>query len=80
MKKHYLTRRSFRTDGKWYQSSLRVKKVIAIMLMRSYMPIKITAGKLYTLNLENFAAVSEFLRITFDAANVDGDYLSLFFL
>ncbi|KAM0732228.1 Odorant receptor 13a [Formica fusca] len=48
---------AYTTDGKWYQSSLRVKKVIAIMLMRSYVPIKITAGKLYTLNLENFAAV-----------------------
>ncbi|XP_070165801.1 odorant receptor 13a [Polyergus mexicanus] len=47
----------YTTDGKWYQSSLRIKKMIAIMLMRSYVPIKITAGKLYTLNLENFAAV-----------------------
>lgn len=55
---------SFRTDGKWYQSSLRVKKIITIMLLRSYVPIRITAGKLYTLNLENFAAVSEFLRIS----------------
>ncbi|KYM96450.1 hypothetical protein ALC62_12888 [Cyphomyrmex costatus] len=27
------------------------------MLMRSYAPIKITAGKLYALNLANFAAV-----------------------
>ncbi|XP_014488284.1 PREDICTED: uncharacterized protein LOC106751744 [Dinoponera quadriceps] len=45
------------TSGRWYQSSLSVRKMLSIMLMRSYKPIKITAGKLYTLNLENFAAV-----------------------
>ncbi|XP_018356145.1 PREDICTED: odorant receptor 13a-like [Trachymyrmex septentrionalis] len=48
---------AFITNGRWYQSSLRVRKVISIMLMRSYVPIKITAGKLYALNLANFAAV-----------------------
>lgn len=75
MKKHYLTRRSFRTDGKWYQSSQRVKKVIAMMLLRSYVPIRITAGKIYTLNLENFAAVSEFLGIKFLTPQTLTDYL-----
>ncbi|KYM96452.1 hypothetical protein ALC62_12890 [Cyphomyrmex costatus] len=49
---------AFTTNGRWYQSSLRARKVISIMLMRSYAPIKITAGKLYALNLANFAAVS----------------------
>ncbi|XP_036147467.1 uncharacterized protein LOC105832577 [Monomorium pharaonis] len=52
----------YTSNGKWYQSSLRVRKVISIMLMRSYAPIKITAGKLYTLNLANFSAV---LRTSF---------------
>ncbi|KAF3054403.1 Odorant receptor 241 [Nylanderia fulva] len=47
----------YTTNGNWYQSSQRVKKVIAMMLLRSYVPIRITAGKIYTLNLENFAAV-----------------------
>ncbi|KAH0946203.1 hypothetical protein HN011_010169 [Eciton burchellii] len=45
------------TDGNWYASSLNVRKIISIMLLRSYAPIRITAGKLYTLNLENFSAV-----------------------
>ncbi|XP_032686512.1 odorant receptor 13a-like [Odontomachus brunneus] len=45
------------TSGEWYQISLRARKVISIMLMRSYKPIKITAGKLYALNLENYASV-----------------------
>ncbi|EGI59394.1 hypothetical protein G5I_12457 [Acromyrmex echinatior] len=48
---------AFTTNGRWYQSSLRIRKVISIMLIRSYVPIKITAGKLYALNLANFASV-----------------------
>ncbi|KAL6268725.1 hypothetical protein P5V15_001853 [Pogonomyrmex californicus] len=48
---------AFTTNGRWYLSSLRVRKVISIMLSRSYVPIRITAGKLYTLNLANFSAV-----------------------
>ncbi|XP_020285555.1 odorant receptor 13a-like [Pseudomyrmex gracilis] len=48
---------AYTTDGKWYQSSLSVRKVINLMLLRSYVPIRITAGKLYTLNLQNFSAV-----------------------
>ncbi|XP_011698980.1 PREDICTED: uncharacterized protein LOC105456547 [Wasmannia auropunctata] len=48
---------AYTTSGLWYQSSLRVRKMISIMLFRSYVPIKITAGKLYTLNLANFASV-----------------------
>jgi len=51
--------RSFRTGGSWYASSLSVRKIISIMLLRSYAPIRITAGKLYTLNLENFSAVRQ---------------------
>ncbi|XP_071646093.1 odorant receptor 13a [Temnothorax longispinosus] len=53
---------AYTTNGQWYQSSLRVRKVISIMLMRSYVPVKITAGNLYTLNLANFSAV---LRTSF---------------
>ncbi|KAL0111619.1 hypothetical protein PUN28_013066 [Cardiocondyla obscurior] len=49
---------SYITGGRWYQSSLRVRRIINIMLLRSYVPIKITAGKLYTLNLANFSAVA----------------------
>ncbi|EZA47887.1 hypothetical protein DMN91_002860 [Ooceraea biroi] len=45
------------TGGRWYAFSLNVRKVISIMLLRSYVPIRITAGKLYTLNLENFSSV-----------------------
>lgn len=65
-----LTHRPFRTSGRWYQSSLSVRRLICIMLMRSYAPIKITAGKLYALNLENFSSVRELLQMRFDMLNL----------
>ncbi|XP_043263426.1 odorant receptor 13a-like [Colletes gigas] len=47
----------YTTSGKWYQSSMNSKKLLSIMLTKSVVPIKLTAGRLYTLNLENFTAV-----------------------
>ncbi|XP_076762921.1 uncharacterized protein LOC143430495 [Xylocopa sonorina] len=53
------TERIFRytTDGKWYQSSINCRKLLMIMLSKSVAPLKLTACKLYTLNLESFSAV-----------------------
>ncbi|CAL7935123.1 unnamed protein product [Xylocopa violacea] len=54
------TERIFRytTNGKWYQSSINCRKLLTIMLSKSVTPLKLTACKLYTLNLESFSAVA----------------------
>ncbi|XP_054014799.1 uncharacterized protein LOC128895871 [Hylaeus anthracinus] len=52
----------YTTSGKWYQSSINSRKLLHVMLAKSVTPIKVTAGKLYTLNLENFTSV---LRTSF---------------
>ncbi|KAG7200910.1 hypothetical protein KM043_003271 [Ampulex compressa] len=44
-------------DAKWYQSSTHTRKIIHVMLTKSIRPVRLTAGKLYVLNLQNFAAV-----------------------
>ncbi|XP_076160085.1 uncharacterized protein LOC143143087 isoform X2 [Ptiloglossa arizonensis] len=47
----------YTTSGKWYQSSINSRKLISIMLSKSTVPIKLTAGRIYALNLKNFTAV-----------------------
>ncbi|XP_076161448.1 uncharacterized protein LOC143143723 [Ptiloglossa arizonensis] len=46
----------YTTSGKWYYSSIKCRKLISIMLSKSVLPIKLTAGKIYILNLINFSA------------------------
>lgn len=43
----------------WYNKdfSIRSKKLMNLMMMRSQKPSYLTAGKIYVLGLENFAAV-----------------------
>ncbi|XP_076161449.1 uncharacterized protein LOC143143725 [Ptiloglossa arizonensis] len=52
----------YTVSGKWYYSSISSRKLLTVMLAKSIVPIKMTAGKLYTLNLENFTSV---LRTSF---------------
>ncbi|XP_076625331.1 odorant receptor 9a-like [Colletes latitarsis] len=52
----------YTTSGNWYYSSLNSRKLLSVMLSKSMRPIKVTAGKLYILNLENFTSV---LRTSF---------------
>ncbi|CAK9807255.1 Odorant receptor 13a [Anthophora plagiata] len=47
----------YTTNGKWYQSSYNCRKLLMIMLSKSITPLKLTASKLYTLNLESFSSV-----------------------
>ncbi|KAI4496181.1 hypothetical protein M0802_008048 [Mischocyttarus mexicanus] len=44
-------------NGNWYRASLRTRKILNFMILRSQKPIQLTAGKLYILNLENFSSV-----------------------
>ncbi|KAK9293940.1 hypothetical protein QLX08_011276 [Tetragonisca angustula] len=48
----------FATNGKWYQSSISCRKLLTMMLARSLRPLKLTACKFYTLNLQSFSAVA----------------------
>ncbi|XP_033354255.1 odorant receptor 13a-like [Bombus vosnesenskii] len=47
----------FTTNGKWYLSSINCRKLLMMMLSKSITPLKLTAYKFYTLNLESFSAV-----------------------
>lgn len=62
-----------RTNGKWYQSSISCRKLLAIMLSKSIAPLRLTACKLYTLNLESFTTV----RISF---HIDLSFSSYFLI
>ncbi|XP_043273343.1 uncharacterized protein [Venturia canescens] len=41
----------------WYQTSIRTRKLVCLMTMRSRIPCAMTAGKFYILNVANFSAV-----------------------
>ncbi|XP_034186978.1 uncharacterized protein LOC117607417 [Osmia lignaria lignaria] len=45
------------TNNKWYQSSINTRTLLRIMLLKSITTPKLTACKLYTLNMENFSTV-----------------------
>ncbi|XP_076236537.1 odorant receptor 13a [Calliopsis andreniformis] len=47
----------YTTSGKWYQTSIRTRKLLGIMLLKSRTPLELTALGLYTLNIENFSSV-----------------------
>ncbi|KOC71281.1 hypothetical protein WH47_02365 [Habropoda laboriosa] len=47
----------YTTNGKWYESSYNCRKLLIIMLSKSLTSLKLTACKIYTLNLESFNAV-----------------------
>nr|AXM05230.1 odorant receptor [Campoletis chlorideae] len=40
----------------WYQTSIRTRKLVSLMTMRSRIPCAMTAGKFYILNVANFSA------------------------
>ncbi|XP_031828189.2 odorant receptor 13a [Nomia melanderi] len=44
-------------ENKWYQSSIQARKILHIILLKSMQPMRLTAGKLYILDLQNFTAV-----------------------
>nr|QHN69146.1 odorant receptor 18 [Sirex nitobei] len=44
-------------DGEWHRISIRARKLLTLMMMRSLVPCKITAGKLYLMSMENFCSV-----------------------
>ncbi|XP_017789828.1 PREDICTED: uncharacterized protein LOC108572110 [Habropoda laboriosa] len=46
----------YTTNGKWYESSYNCRKLLIIMLSKSLTSLKLTACKIYTLNLESFNA------------------------
>ena len=51
-------------DCEWYERSLKFKKLVHIVISRAHHPIILTAGKLYTLSLDSFAKVRQYvLRI-----------------
>ncbi|KAK0096345.1 hypothetical protein PV326_005724 [Microctonus aethiopoides] len=45
-----------RTKSMWYLTSLRSRKLLQLLIMRSLEPCQLTAGNFYNLNLENFSA------------------------
>lgn len=49
----------FSNNSGWYLTSIRTRKLICLMTMRSRVPCILTAGKFYILNLANFSAVSK---------------------
>ncbi|KAK2577615.1 hypothetical protein KPH14_001278 [Odynerus spinipes] len=56
---HSLRVCEFAANGNWYLASLRTRRILNLMILRSQKPIQLTAGKFYTLNLENFSAVRQ---------------------
>nr|QNL15004.1 olfactory receptor 60 [Aulacocentrum confusum] len=47
----------YTTRSLWYLTSLRSRKVLQLLIMRSLQPCQLTAGGFYNLNLENFSSV-----------------------
>ncbi|RZC41685.1 7tm 6 domain containing protein, partial [Asbolus verrucosus] len=43
--------------GNWYEYDTKSKKVLLILMERSKVPMKVTAGKLLDLSLETFTTV-----------------------
>jgi hypothetical protein len=41
----------------WYKHSMRVKKLLQMVIMRSQIPAQLTAGKFYTVSLRTFSEV-----------------------
>nr|AXM05178.1 odorant receptor [Campoletis chlorideae] len=52
----------YANNSEWYLTSVRTRKLICLMTMRSRIPCSLTAGKFYILNLANFSAVRMILR------------------
>ncbi|KAK0182191.1 hypothetical protein PV327_000353 [Microctonus hyperodae] len=47
----------YTTESMWYLTSLRSRKLLQLLIMRSLEPCQLTAGNFYNLNLENFSAI-----------------------
>ncbi|XP_050445507.1 odorant receptor 13a-like [Cataglyphis hispanica] len=43
--------------GRWYCTSRKCKKILLLIMSRTMLPCKITAGKIMTLSIESFSAV-----------------------
>ncbi|KAL6441768.1 hypothetical protein ACFW04_003691 [Cataglyphis niger] len=43
--------------GRWYCTSRKCKKILLLIMSRTMLPCKITAGKIMTLSIETFSAV-----------------------
>jgi hypothetical protein len=44
-------------DCHWYNHSMKVKKLLQMVIMRSQKPARFTAGKFYSVSLQTFADV-----------------------
>ncbi|XP_043479751.1 odorant receptor 13a-like, partial [Leptopilina heterotoma] len=44
-------------DSSWYQMPIRVKKLLLMITMRGHVPCKVTAGKIYVVNMITFSAL-----------------------
>ncbi|XP_051173010.1 odorant receptor 13a-like [Leptopilina boulardi] len=44
-------------DSSWYQKSVKIKKILLFMMMRSEIPCKITAGKIIDISLKSVCAI-----------------------
>ncbi|XP_051172965.1 uncharacterized protein LOC127289208 [Leptopilina boulardi] len=49
-------------DGPWYQMPAKIRKMLLLIMMRSRIPCKITAGKMFVLSLKNNCSVAGFFR------------------
>ncbi|XP_076390637.1 odorant receptor 49b isoform X2 [Megachile rotundata] len=58
---------TYATNNKWYQSSIKARTLLGIMLAKSMKPLQLTACRIYTLNMENFSTV---LRTSFSYSTV----------
>ncbi|XP_066601064.1 uncharacterized protein [Prorops nasuta] len=47
----------YTTSGKWYLTSVNSRRTLQIIMMRCLTPLKLTAGKFFVMNLQNFTAV-----------------------
>ncbi|XP_051169220.1 odorant receptor 13a-like isoform X2 [Leptopilina boulardi] len=44
-------------DASWYQMPIRVRKLLLMISMRGHIPCKVTAGKIYVVNMITFSAL-----------------------
>ncbi|KAG7207339.1 hypothetical protein KM043_009004 [Ampulex compressa] len=42
---------------KWYRTSLRTRRIINFMIMRTRLPLKLTAGKVFPISMETFSLI-----------------------
>ncbi|XP_076686256.1 odorant receptor Or1 [Andrena cerasifolii] len=47
----------YAASGSWYYTSVNARRLLSIIISESIKPLKLTALKIYTLNIENFSSV-----------------------